>query len=113
MVSPQVANKELVTGMKMTLEEFLRRWEAIPELKKAELIDGVVYVPSPVGLDHCTKDAMLIWWLGSYVVETPGCDTGNNGTWIMLRRLPEHYPSSIISSVATGGLFGIVAKPRN
>jgi hypothetical protein len=34
------------------LEEFLRRWEDLPELKNAELIDGVVYVPSPVSVDH-------------------------------------------------------------
>jgi hypothetical protein len=28
--------------------EFLRRYDAMPDLKKAELIEGVVYVPSPV-----------------------------------------------------------------
>ncbi len=108
MVSPQVAGKELVTGMKMTLEEFLRRWEAIPELKKAELIDGVVYVPSPVGLDHCSKDTMLIWWLCSYTVETPGCDAGNNGTWIMLGQSPQ--PDSFLRILPSHGGASRVEK---
>ncbi len=89
MVSPQVAGKELVTGMKMTLEEFLRRWEAIPELKKAELIDGVVYVPSPVSIEHENRDIKIIVWLDRYAEQTPGCGCGNNGTWKMLGQSPQ------------------------
>ena len=30
------------------LREFERRYEAMPEVKKAELIEGEVYMPSPV-----------------------------------------------------------------
>ena len=101
MVSPQVASNELVSGMELTLEEFLSRWEAIPELKKAELIDGVVYVPSPVGTDHCSKDAMLIAWLCLYAEETPGCDAGNNGTWIMLGQSPQ--PDSFLRILHSHG----------
>jgi Uma2 family endonuclease len=50
----------LVTGERLTVEEFLRRWEDLPELKNAELIDGVVYVPSPVSLDHGRFDTRMI-----------------------------------------------------
>ena len=32
-------------GDRLTREEFLRRWEAMPDLKWAELIDGIVYMP--------------------------------------------------------------------
>jgi hypothetical protein len=35
-------------GDRPTRDEFMRRYEAMPDLKKAELIEGVVYVPSPV-----------------------------------------------------------------
>ena len=44
----------LTTGERMTREEFLRRWEDLPELKfkRAELIEGVVHMPSPVRADH-------------------------------------------------------------
>ena len=44
MPTPVLTATELVTGERMTVEEFLRSWEEIPELKNAELIDGVVHV---------------------------------------------------------------------
>ena len=39
---------ELENGDRLTRDEFERRYEAMPDLKKAELIEGVVYMPSPV-----------------------------------------------------------------
>jgi hypothetical protein len=30
----------------------MRRWGAMPDLKHAELIDGIVYAPSPVSRLH-------------------------------------------------------------
>ena len=101
MVSPALTGNELTTGMKLTLEEFLSRWEAIPELKKAELINGVVYVPSPVGIDHWTKDTKLIGWLDRYAEETPGCEAGNNGTWVMLGQAPQ--PDSFLCILESHG----------
>ena len=41
------AVERLRAGQRLDVQEFLRRWEAMPELKFAELIDGVVYMPSP------------------------------------------------------------------
>ena len=38
----------LEQGDHLTRDEFERRYEAMPDLKKAELIEGVVYMPSPV-----------------------------------------------------------------
>ena len=35
-------------GDHLTREEFERRYEAMPHVRKAELIEGVVYMPSPV-----------------------------------------------------------------
>jgi hypothetical protein len=35
-------------GDRLTRTEFERRYETMPHLKKAEFIEGVVYVPSPV-----------------------------------------------------------------
>jgi len=58
MLSPIVGPAELVTGQRMNVAEFLSRWEDLPDLKNAELIDGVVYVPSPVSLEwkpRCTN----------------------------------------------------------
>jgi Uma2 family endonuclease len=100
MLSPMVRPPGLVTGERLTVEEFLRRWEELPELKNAELIDGVVYVPSPVSLNHASLDFLIHWWLAHYAHATPGCKGGSNGTWLMsgsapqpdayLRILPSH-----------------------
>ena len=38
----------LEVGDKLTRDEFERRYERMPHLKKAELIEGTVYMPSPV-----------------------------------------------------------------
>lgn len=39
----------LENGDNLTVAEFERRYEAMPELKKAELINGIVYIPSSFG----------------------------------------------------------------
>ena len=38
----------LQNGDRLTRDEFERRYEAMPNVKKAELIEGTVYMPSPV-----------------------------------------------------------------
>ena len=68
-------------GECLTASEFLRRYEAMPEVKKAELIGGIVYMPSPVRFDaHAVPDALLQTWLGTYSAKTPGTQVGGNGT---------------------------------
>lgn len=73
----------------MSREEFLERWERMPELKNAELIDGVVYMPSPVSLIHATFDARFALLLSSYALRTPGCQSLANATWMMLESAPQ------------------------
>jgi Uma2 family endonuclease len=70
-------------GDRLTRDEFLRRWEQMPELKRAELIDGIVSMPSPVSRIHGNFHFRLSYWLGSYVSATPGCEGGLAGTWLM------------------------------
>jgi len=89
MLSPVWRAPGLVTGEKMTVEEFLRRWEALPDLKNAELIDGVVYVSSPVSLEHGSLEMRIALWLGYYAQATPGCKGGNDCTWLMLGSAPQ------------------------
>ena len=48
--SPDGVVPPLEPGDRLSRAEFERRYEAMPELKKAELIEGVVYMPSPVRL---------------------------------------------------------------
>ena len=61
--------------------EFERRYNAMPDVKKAELIEGVVYMPSPVRYGHHSNPHFnLIGWLGFYTAATPGIAGGDNGT---------------------------------
>lgn len=71
----------LENGDHLTREEFERRYDAMPGLKKAELIEGVVYMPSPVRhRRHGHPHTRLITWLGIYETDTPGVEAGDNGT---------------------------------
>ena len=71
----------LENGDKLTRAEFERRYEAMPHLKKAELIEGVVYVPSPVRHRyHGRQHVHLVSWLGHYEAGTPGVEASDNCT---------------------------------
>jgi Uma2 family endonuclease len=71
----------LETGDRLSRAEFERRYEAMPNLKKAELIEGVVYVSSPVSLSrHAEPHFDLISWLGLYKWATPGLRGVDNAT---------------------------------
>jgi len=80
---------KLAMGDKLSLDEFLRRWEAMPQLKRAELIGGIVYMPSPTGIDHSGMDIDVATWLGVYRAHTPGMDGAGNATTIMDENSPQ------------------------
>jgi Uma2 family endonuclease len=71
---------KLHNGDRLTREEFERRYAAMPEVKKAELIEGVVYMPSPDSNDHSEPHFHLVGWLAFYKAFTPGIAGGDNGT---------------------------------
>jgi Uma2 family endonuclease len=78
---PVCATPPLEPGDRLTRDEFERRYEAMPTLKKAELIEGVVYMPSPVRVRrHGRPQARIITWLGHYEAKTPGVETADNAT---------------------------------
>ena len=79
----------LAPGQRLTREEFLRRWYLMPELKRAELIGGVVYMASPVGLGHSFEDSLVGGWAFTYASATPGCWNLPNATWRMLSDSPQ------------------------
>jgi Uma2 family endonuclease len=79
----------LQNGDRLTWPEFERRYQGMPNLKKAELIEGVVYVPSPVSEEHSGRQFNLIAWLGYYAAATPGVVGGDNGT---IRLDPDNAP---------------------
>ena len=71
----------LENGARLTAPEFMRRYEAMPHVKKAELIEGQVYMPSPVRTDsHGEPDALVQGWPVSYACDTPGVKASDNST---------------------------------
>jgi Uma2 family endonuclease len=71
----------LHAGDRLSRFEFERRYEAHPEIKKAELIDGVVYMPSPIRFpEHAVPHFQLNTWLGVYCFATPGVHGADNAT---------------------------------
>jgi Uma2 family endonuclease len=79
--SPTTYLPPLESGDRLTRQEFERRYQAMPQIKKAELIEGVVYVASPVrATRHGRPHAKIMTWLGTYWVATPGVDLQDNTT---------------------------------
>src|SRR5205085_6723268 len=69
----------LQNGDRLTPDEFERRYDAMPDLKNAELINGVVYMPPPITFeDHGGPHFDLITWLGLYRIMTLGVRGGDN-----------------------------------
>lgn len=85
--SPKMAREKdpavppLRGGDRLTRPEFERRYRAMPRLKKAELIDGRVYMPSPVRNEsHGKPHNHLNTWLGVYAAATPGVEASSDAT---------------------------------
>lgn len=115
-----VVSQPLCAGQRLKRDEFLRRWEAMPEVKQAELISGLVYMPSPISNDHSSHDNLVSAWLGYYAARTPASEAGSNGTWLMLedapqpdvhlRILPEHGGQSRVEGPYCAGAPELAAE---
>ncbi|MGI2908809.1 Uma2 family endonuclease [Tolypothrix sp. VBCCA 56010] len=91
----------LASGDRLTRAEFERRYAATPEKFKAELIEGVVYVASPVRAFHGVPHAALVTWLGVYRTATPGVSAADNTT-TRLDLDNEPQPDALLR-IETGG----------
>lgn len=91
----------LASGDRLTRAEFERRYQATPEKFKAELIEGVVYVASPVRAFHGNPHFNLITWLGVYSAATPGV-SGADNTTTRLDLDNEPQPDALLR-IETGG----------
>ncbi len=91
----------LVEGQDLDQPTFHALYEAMPSGTRAELIDGVVFMPSPVGGQHGRVHHSVDMWLGCFAEHTPGVEVLLGSTAIlgwksepqpdaMLRVLPAH-----------------------
>lgn len=86
----------LENGDHLTRAEFERRYAAMPEVKKAELIEGKVYMASPVRIRHHGRPhSCMQGWLFVYDAHTTGVAAGDNST-IRLDFDNEPQPDSLL-----------------
>ncbi len=117
--APTVSPRELASasaepllepGHRLSRAEFERRYELMPQVKKAELVEGIVYMPSPVrAQNHALPHSDLSGWLWYYVSETPGVQCADNCT-VRLDLDNEPQPDLILFNLpARGGQARISA----
>jgi Uma2 family endonuclease len=79
---PQQATEEkipfLQSGDRLTRAEFERRYAAQSSIEKAELIEGVVYVASPVHIQHGEPHLRIAGLVFNYIASTPGVRASDN-----------------------------------
>ncbi len=80
MVTYQPRILPLENGDRLSRSEFERRYQAMSALKKAELIEGRVYMSSPVRISHGQPHAYIVGWLAIYHAATPGTQLADNTT---------------------------------
>lgn len=96
-------------GDRLTRHEFEQRYRRMAGLHRAELIEGIVYLPSPVRIQkHSRPHMRLSHWLNTYEIETPGVMAGDNATArldldnepqpdLVLMKMSEHHGQATIS----------------
>ncbi|MGL5195729.1 MAG: Uma2 family endonuclease [Chroococcales cyanobacterium] len=98
----------LESGDRLTRDEFEHRYHAARDIKKAELVEGVVFVASPVRANrHGNPHAIIMAWLGTYWMATPGVGFYDNAT-VRLDEENEPQPDALLRlEPAVGGNSGI------
>ena len=95
--------RRLEAGDHLDQPEFHRMYAAMPPKFRAELIQGVVIVPSPLLFDHGRHHSLVIGWLLAYDAATPGTLSVDNAT-ILLPPDNEPQPdASLVIEPACGG----------
>ena len=103
----------LVAGQRLDRATFHERYEAMPPATRAELIGGIVYMPSPLSADHGDETTPVVGWLFHYQRFTRGVKTSINASTFLddqaepqpdvsLRILPEfggqtHYEGEYLA----------------
>jgi Uma2 family endonuclease len=97
MATSPVSNVPILeSGDRMTREEFHRAYEMSPQLRHVELIEGVVYMPSPIRVDrHGEDQGLIIAWLMAYREVHPEVRVSGPAT-ILLDRDNEPEPDAIM-----------------
>ncbi|MGJ3251318.1 MAG: Uma2 family endonuclease, partial [Elainellaceae cyanobacterium] len=101
--NPASNSPPLQSGDRLTRPEFERRYAAAPHIKKAELIEGIVYVASPLRHEqHGKPHSRIVTWLGVYQAMTPGVDLSDAPT-VRLDLDNEPQPDAVLFIESNAG----------
>jgi Uma2 family endonuclease len=103
-VEPQIPPLE--AGDHLDQATFHQRYKSMPAGFRAELIGGVVIVPSPLKPEHGEYHALVMMWLGTYWVATPGTRVRDNATAILGDTSEPQPDAALIIDPAYGGQTG-------
>lgn len=85
---------------------FHARYEAMPPGIKAELIDGVVFMPSPAKSNHGAFSSLVNTWLGVYAAGTPGVRALDNASVILSETSELQPDAALVIQPQCGGQSG-------
>ena len=91
----------LRNGDFLTRDEFERRWDLHPEIKRAERICRRVYVEMSVSPLHGKKHFTISTWAGTYTIRHPECE-GLDNTTVRLGADSDPQPDVMLRKVSGG-----------
>ncbi|NEQ17283.1 MAG: Uma2 family endonuclease [Moorea sp. SIO3E2] len=101
-LKPKTTIPPLESGDQLTRQEFEQRYAQMPDVKKAELIERIVYMASPLRMtQHANPHARIMTWLGTYWSATPGVEVGDNAT-VRLDADNEPQPDALLRLTVDG-----------
>lgn len=92
----------LEMGDRLDRAEFHRRYEAMPQIKKAELLEGVVYVPSPASVGHTWRHAAVLGWLSQFAASATSAEVHAEAT-VILDDQNEVQPDALVRVAGSSG----------
>jgi Uma2 family endonuclease len=104
---PRKTLPPLVAGQRLYQPTFHERYEAMPPETRAELVDGVVYRPSPMRGDHGRESRFASGWMDRYEGFTPGVEGADGATVKLYLRgepQPDHF---LLIEPECGGQMGV------
>jgi Uma2 family endonuclease len=96
LISDNQKKQTLENGDRLSGEEFEQRYKNNPDPKKAELIEGIVYMPAALRYhQHARPNRAIMYWLTNYELATPGVECADNVT-VRLDRHNAPQPDALL-----------------
>jgi hypothetical protein len=96
----------LEAGDHLEQATFHERYKATPSELRAELIGGIVIVPSALSPGHGEYHALVMGWLTQYWIATSGAQARDHATTILSRTSEPQPDGVLIIDPAYGGQTG-------